>query len=304
METLANKWRPQEFSDVIGQNVNTTILSTQIENKSYSHAMLFAGNAGCGKTTCAKIFANKIDGEIFELDCSKNNGVADIAHIIEIAEAAPIVHTYKVFILDECHVLSSQAWPTLLITLEKSIPHSIFILCTTDTQKIPATIISRVQRYNFVPISDKLIENRLHYICNEENISIEDEAISIIAHNSKNCMRQALTDLDKCMLYGELNATNIRKVLNIISDNILEYVYEAVVNNNNEQIISLINNLYNEGYELHLFIKTFLDYCLNNLKDIHIIDTILTINQDIKYDASPKSIIIARLLTWNINKEN
>ena len=155
---LAQKYRPQSFDEVIGQDVTVRILQNQIKDKNYSHSMLFTGNAGCGKTTCARIFANQIDGEIHELDCASHNGVADIKEIIDKARVKSLVHEYKVFILDECHTLSSAAWPALLITLEENLPHTIFIFCTTDVQKIPSTIISRVQRFNFLPISETLIE--------------------------------------------------------------------------------------------------------------------------------------------------
>ena len=142
---LANKYRPTSFDDVLGQDVTVKILQNQIKDNNYSHAMLFTGNAGCGKTTCARIFANMIDGEIHELDCASHNGIADIKEIINKARIKSLIHEYKVFILDECHTLSSAAWPALLITLEENLPNTIFILCTTDSQKVPNTIISRVQ---------------------------------------------------------------------------------------------------------------------------------------------------------------
>ena len=112
---------------------------------------------------------------------------------------------YKVFILDECHTLTPQAWSSMLITLEENLPHSIFIFCTTDAQKIPNTIISRVQEFNFIPITENNIVNRLKYICEKENISIEEESIKTIAKVSEGNLRQALTNLDKCILYNDLS---------------------------------------------------------------------------------------------------
>lgn len=298
MTSLAQKYRPKTFDDVLGQPVNTTIFKKQIETDSYSHTILFAGYAGCGKTTCAKIFANSIDGEIYELDCASHNGVEDIRKIVDDSRTQSLIHKYKVYILDECHTLSSQAWSSLLIVLEENLPKTIFIFCTTDTQKIPNTIMSRVQRFNFLPISDEVIFNRLNYVCKNENITIEEDALHTLSKSATGSMRQALTNLDKCLLYGDLTDTNVRKVLNIVSDDIVKDLYDVIEKKDNPQIIKYIIDIYNNGYELHLFMKQFLDYCLNNTKDLRIVDTILTILQDIKYDDNPKNIIIARFLTW------
>lgn len=293
--TLANKYRPKEFSDVVNQDVCTTVLEKQIKNKTYSHAVLFAGNAGCGKTTCARIFARKIDGEIIELDCASHNGVAEIKDIVEQARTKPLLHEYKVIILDECHTLTPQAWASLLITLEENLPNAIFIFCTTDTQKIPNTIISRVQRFNFTPISDNNMMNRLKIVCNKENLSISDEALMYIIKSAKGNLRQALTNLDKCILYGELTKDNICKVLNLVSLDVLTDLYNAYNDKDIKQIINIIEAIYNNGYELHDFIRQFLDFSVtkNNMK---LLECILTIMQDIRYDDSPKNIIIARLI--------
>lgn len=293
--TLSNKYRPTEFSDVVSQEVCIKVLNTQIANKSYSHAILFAGNAGCGKTTCAKIFANKIDGEIIELDCASHNGVAEIKDIIEKARTKSLLHEYKVIILDECHTLTSQAWASLLITLEETLSHTIFIFCTTDTQKIPDTIISRVQRFNFLPIPDNDIIARLKSICSIESITISDDALQYIAKSASGNLRQALTNLDKCMLYGDLSCESVCKVLNIVSLDVMNDLYNAFENKSRLDIIHLIEAIYNNGYNLHQFIRQFLDYCINK-SNIELIDRLLVIMQDIRYDDSPKNIIIARLI--------
>lgn len=298
MITLANKYRPQTFDDVSGQDVTITVLKHQIEQDAYSHTILFAGYAGCGKTTCAKIFANSIDGEIYELDCASHNGVEEIRKIVDDSRTQSLIHKYKVYILDECHTLSAQAWSSLLIVLEENLPKTIFIFCTTDTQKIPNTIMSRVQRFNFLPITNKVIYDRLKYVCEKENITIEDEALKTLSKSSNSSMRQALTNLDKCLMYGELTDSNIRKVLNIVSDDIMSDLYDVIIGKDNAKIIKYVLDIYNNGYELHLFMRKFLDYCLANQKDLRIIDTCLTILQDIKYDDNPKNIIIARFLTW------
>lgn len=298
--TLANKYRPQVFEDVTDQDVCTKVLSKQIENKSYSHALLFAGNAGCGKTTCARIFANAINGEIIELDCASHNGVAEIKDIVSTARTKPLIKDYKVIILDECHCLTKESWASLLIVLEENIKTAVFIFCTTDTQKIPNTIISRVQRLNFLPITHDGMLNRLHSICNDENISINDDALEYIIFSANGNLRQALTNLDKCLLYSEsdLSVENVCKALNIVSTNVMRDICKAYGDGDIIDLINLIESVYNNGYELHQFIRQLLDYCLShNLDDLTLINRLLVILQDIRYDDSPKNIIIARLIS-------
>ncbi len=292
---LANLYRPSDFSDVVEQSIVCKILTRQIETKSYKHALLFSGNAGSGKTTCARIFASKIDGEIIEVDCASHNGVSDIKEIVDNARIPSLINEYKVFILDECHTLTPQAWSSMLITLEENLPHSIFIFCTTDAQKIPNTIISRVQEFNFIPITENNIVNRLKYICEKENISIEEESIKTIAKVSEGNLRQALTNLDKCILYNDLSNEAVCRVLNIVSSTLMTDLSNAYNNHNIQEIINIINNIYSNGYELHTFIRQFLDYCITT-SNIKLIDCVLKIINDIKYDDNPKNLIIANLI--------
>ena len=292
---LANKYRPTSFDDVLGQDVTVKILQNQIKDNNYSHAMLFTGNAGCGKTTCARIFANMIDGEIHELDCASHNGIADIKEIINKARIKSLIHEYKVFILDECHTLSSAAWPALLITLEENLPNTIFILCTTDSQKVPNTIISRVQRFNFMPIGDNLIHQRTAEVCNKENLQIKDDAISIITKSANGSLRQSLTNLDKCVFYGDFAEDSVRKVLSIVSYDIFEKLDDAIENKKAEAIIDLINEVYNNGYELHQFVRQYLDYA--STKNFKVAKILVNLLNEIRYDESPKIIIIARFIT-------
>ena len=293
--TLANKYRPTEFSDVIGQTVNTTVLENQIANKSFAHTQLFAGSSGCGKTTCARIFANKIDGEIIELDCASHNGVADIKEIVDNARTKPLLNTYKVIILDECHAISQQAWSSLLTVLEEDLPSAIFVFCTTDPQKIPNTILSRAQRLNFVPISNKDMLNRLNQIAKIEHIDISENALKYIVISAKGNLRQALTNFDKCLMYDDLKPESVCKVLNIVSADIMNDLYTAFNNSDHKKIIELINAVYNNGYELHQFIRQFLDFCVTK-SNMDLLNRLLTILQDIRYDEAPKNIIIARLI--------
>ena len=293
--TLANKYRPKDFSDVCSQEVNTVVLENQIKNSSFAHTLLFAGSSGCGKTTCARIFASKIDGEIIELDCASHNGVADIKEIVDNARTKPLLNKYKVIILDECHAISSQAWSSLLTVLEEDLPNSIFVFCTTDPQKIPNTILSRAQRLNFIPISNKNMLTRLEYIAKTEQIDISVDSLKYIVRSAKGNLRQALTNFDKCLIYGKLDVESICKVLNIVSADVMNTLYSAFENKDTTNIIKTVNDVYNNGYELHQFVRQFLDYCVTKT-NMDLIERLLVILQDIRFDESPKNIIIARLI--------
>lgn len=293
--TLANKYRPKTFEDVVGQDVCTKSLTNQINSNSYKHVLIFSGSAGCGKTTCARIFANMIDGEVIEHDCATHNGVADIKEIVDNSRVKSLLHPYKVIILDECQAITSQAWSSLLTVLEEDLPTSIFIFCTTDPQKIPFTIFSRAQRYNFLPIPNKIMMARLKQVVEKEQIEITDDALKYIVISAKGSLRQALTNLDCCLDYGQLDVESVCKVLSLVSVDVFVDLYTAFENKDRSTIIDIVNKLYNAGYELHHFARQFLDYCVTK-SNMDLLERLLTILQDIRYTDSPKNIIIARLI--------
>ena len=227
-QTLAVKYRPKDWNDLTEQEYIKIILENQIETNSVKNAYLFCGPAGCGKTTSARIFANKINegqGNPIEVDAASNNGVEQIRVIIDDAKFKPLESKYKIYILDECHMLSQGAWNAMLKLLEEPPKTTIFILCTTDPQKIPKTILSRVQRYDFNKISFDGIVNRLKWIINEENknlnideeyIGADDEALQYIAKVSEGGMRDAISMLDKCLSFTRtLDVKNVVKALGI-----------------------------------------------------------------------------------------
>ena len=175
-KTLAVKYRPKTWNEVSEQSSTKIILQQQLESGEVKNAYLFCGPAGCGKTTCARIFANDInkgEGNPIELDAASNNGVDDVRNIIQQAKTKSINSEYKIFIIDECHALSNSAWQAMLKIIEEPPAKSIFIFCTTDPQKIPKTILSRVQRYDFQRISQEGIVKRLEKILELESNGME-----------------------------------------------------------------------------------------------------------------------------------
>lgn len=171
VKTLAIKYRPATWEDVVEQSSTKIILQQQLESGEVKNAYLFCGPAGCGKTTCARIFANDInhgEGNPIELDAASNNGVDDVRNIIQQAKTKSLDSEYKIFIIDECHALSNSAWQAMLKIIEEPPAKSIFIFCTTNPERIPKTILSRVQRYDFNRISTEGIVDRLEYILQQE----------------------------------------------------------------------------------------------------------------------------------------
>lgn len=176
MKTLAVKYRPTSWDEVSEQSSTKIILQQQLESGEIKNAYLFVGPAGCGKTTCARIFANEInngEGNPIELDAASQNGVDDVRNIIQQAKTKSINSEYKVFILDEVHAFSNNAWQAMLKIIEEPPAKSIFIMCTTNPERIPKTILSRVQRYDFNRISTEGIVNRLKYILEQENYVLD-----------------------------------------------------------------------------------------------------------------------------------
>ena len=205
-KVLYRKYRPKTFDDVVGQNNTITLLKDSVINEKISHAYIFSGPRGTGKTSTAKIFAKAINclnpheadsNDIYEIDAASNNGVDQIREIIENIKLTPISLKYKVYIIDEVHMLSISAFNALLLTLEEPPKHAVFILATTDIEDVPITVLSRCQRLDFKKIKDSDIEKNLSEICKSEKIKIDDDAITEIASYSDGGMRDALSILDQ-----------------------------------------------------------------------------------------------------------
>lgn len=340
-ETLAVKYRPKKFDDVVEQSSTKTILLNQLQNHSIKNAYLFCGGAGTGKTTCARIFASEINvgnGIPIELDAASHSSVDDVRGIIEQAQTKSLYSEYKVFIIDECHSLSGTAWQAFLKLLEEPPAKSIFIFCTTNPEKIPATILSRVQRYNFHRISQEGIHDRLMYIyqteCLENKWQLSQSYVSAfdyIAKIANGGMRAAITLLDKCLSYStDLTIENVLKAIGNADYVTMMNLTDAIVHTDNKEIINIIEDVNADGIDLKQFIKQFLNFVLDvskyslagieftNLPNterlvtwlnkkseefdniLTLLDILVNLNSEIKYDDNPKYMIEATLLTRRI----
>jgi DNA polymerase-3 subunit gamma/tau len=324
---------------MVEQTAIKTILQYQIETHSFKHSYLFCGPAGCGKTTAARIFANDINngsGNAIEVDAASNNGVEDVREIIDGSKKKPLDGAYKVYILDEVHQFSTGAWNAMLKLLEEPPKTTIFIMCTTDPQKIPATILSRVQRYDFSKISTRSIFDRLKYILDEENDTVEvqgsfkyeDAALQYIAKLSEGGMRDAITMLDKCTsLSNQITAENAVRALGTVDYATQFELLMRLTTAARPQAVTIISEVYQSGKDLKQFIKQFqyfvVDVCkykmLNSFEYISIpelpeyaqkmededfesvisvLDWVRKLNSDIKWEPNPKAIIDTAILLY------
>ena len=270
----ARKYRPLKFKDVVGQEIITNSLENAISNGKLAQALLFTGPRGVGKTSCARIVAREINKfkigddfsyNIFELDAASNNGVDDIRNLIEQTRIPPQKGNFKVYIIDEVHMLSSGAFNAFLKTLEEPPKHCIFILATTEKHKIIPTIISRCQIYNFNRISNKDIIKNLENICSLENISHDKESLQIIATKSDGSMRDALQLFDKVLgVSKEINKEVVQSNLNSLDVNDNIKIIDCILERDIPKLIVEINNILNKGVGGEIFISSFSSF----LRDI------------------------------------
>ena len=286
--TLANKYRPKKFEDVSEQGAIKTIIENQIKSNDIRNAYLFCGGAGTGKTTCARIVAGMINegqGNPIELDAASNNSVDDVRRIITDSKFKSMDSKYKIYIIDECHSLSNAAWQAMLKLLEEPPKSTVFIFCTTDPQKIPGTILSRVQRYNFQRISKEGIIKRLKYIIDSENeemcekagndfapgeyeanaIMYEDEAIEYIAKQAQGGMRDAITTLDKCLQYN--NNLSLQNVVTVLSSGVTPYELFnftlLLLNKDSKKALEMLDSFFMSGIDMSLLLNMYFEFLLN-----------------------------------------
>lgn len=265
----ARKYRPTQFSEVVGQRSITETLENAIANNHLAQALLFTGPRGVGKTTCARILAKRINQteehqvdedfafNIFELDAASNNSVDDIRELIEQVRIPPQVGKYKVYIIDEVHMLSTAAFNAFLKTLEEPPKHAIFILATTEKHKIIPTILSRCQIFDFKRITVNDIKEHLHTICEKEGITAEDDALHIIAQKADGALRDALSAFDRVVSFSGKNLTREAVAENL---NVLDYTYyfnitHLALTNDVPNLFLAYDSILNKGYDGHQFIR-------------------------------------------------
>ena len=288
----ARKYRPQNFSTVVGQSHITTTLKNAIRNQQLAHAFLFCGPRGVGKTTCARIMAKAInceqpasDGEacnechscisfnegsslnIHELDAASNNSVDDIRTLVEQVRIPPQAGKYKVYIIDEVHTLSASAFNAFLKTLEEPPPYAIFILATTEKHKILPTILSRCQVFDFKRITTRDIIDHLQEICEKENISADPSAVEVIAQKSDGCMRDALSIMDKMVSFsnGQLTYADTLEHLNILDAGYYFKLLDAIRRQNLSDALLIYDEINRKGFEGDLLLEGFSEFVRNLL---------------------------------------
>lgn len=332
MEALATKYRPRTFKDVVCQDNIKKVLTNQLDTGEVKQAYLFCGSAGTGKTTSARIFANEVNegkGKPIEIDGASNNGVDNIRNIIDDCRMKSLDSKYKVYIIDEVHMLSIGAFNALLKVLEEPPKGVIFILCTTDPHKIPATILSRVQRFQFKRIPQNEVVNRLEYILVQEGIlTYNVVAIEYIAKLADGGMRDAIMKLDTVLGYThEITMEAVLDCLGITNYDYLFKIVSSIIKQDATTPMQLIDDLYKQGKDLKLFVKDLskfiLDLCkLELTQDINttmippelktkctqllckcdldllvdIMDAVNKLMDKIKYEQNPKSLIESELI--------
>ena len=288
-KALYRSYRPQIFDDVVGQEYIIRTLKNQIENNNIGHAYLFTGTRGTGKTSTAKIFARAVNCnyginqepcnecdlcrgilsdniiDVIEIDAASNNSVDDIRELRESVKYSPTKAKYKVYIIDEVHMLSQGAFNALLKTLEEPPSYIIFILATTEPHKIPATILSRCQRFDFKRVTVKDMSDRMKKICMEENIHVEDKALNLISRNSQGALRDALSILDQCISFGD-NKIEYKDVVELLGTVNIDQLFDmakCIINQDTKKSLQNLNEFVLCGKDIRNLINDLIDHFRN-----------------------------------------
>lgn len=288
---MARKWRPQSFDDMVGQEHIAQTLKNAIEGGRLHHAFLFTGTRGVGKTTSARILARTLNCtggdplhpcgacesckdimgghpmDVFEIDAASNTGVDNIRDVIDRVQYPPVIGKYKIFIIDEVHMLSTGAFNALLKTLEEPPEHVIFIFATTEVNKVPQTILSRVQRFDFKRLSVEQIRSRLRYICSQENINANDETLDIFAEKADGSMRDGLTYFDQAYAFtgNEMSADSVRSVLGIPPVELFFTLINAIENHDLKGCFGMVDDACKRGIEFSPLLDGFGKFLRNML---------------------------------------
>lgn len=285
-KALYREYRPQKFSDVVGQEHIVRTLKNEIISGNIAHAYMFSGTRGTGKTTAAKIFARAVnclnpkDGEpcnecescraiindstvdIFEIDAASNNSVDDVREIRESVKYTPTNSKYKVYIIDEAHMLSKGASNALLKTIEEPPEYVVFIFATTEPNKMIPTVLSRCQRFDFKRITVEEMKNRMRYICSKEGVEVEEDALSVIARNSQGALRDALSILDRCILFGEshLKYEDVLEILGIVNIDEIFGLSDDIINNNIPSALQKIDSFISSGKDIEILSSELIEH--------------------------------------------
>ena len=270
-QSLAVKVRPQFWAEVIGQGPIISILSKQIATKSFKNSYLFSGPSGCGKTTVARLFSKNVnngEGEPIEIDAASNNGIDSIRAIINDSQQVPIDCDYKVYIIDECHQLTKAAWDSALKLIEEPPMHAIFIFCTTNPLKVPETILSRVQRFDFKRVSRIDIADRLEFICNEDlHCEYERGALERIAALSEGLVREAISKMEMVLDYSnKLTISSVYAALGVTRNEHLINLINSLVTKDENQFLVTLDALKSSTTDMcvvyHNLLETAIDYSI------------------------------------------
>lgn len=335
MIPLPVKYRPSTFDSVVEQDSIKRTLQNQINKNKIKNVYLFCGSAGTGKTTTARLFAYALNGaeeNVCELDAASHSSVENVRTIIDDSKYHPVGTPYKIYIIDECHALSSQAWKALLKTLEEPTKTSIFIMCTTDPQKVPVAVMSRAQRFDFKKISHAGIVSRLKWIIEQENseghsYTYTDEAIEYIAKLAEGGMRTAITRMSTVLdLSDDVTTDTVVEAISTVSYDTLFDLLKSLCIMDKKKVIQIIEQAHMSGTDLKQLMQQFTDFTLemnmyglfNDFEYLHIpptykdkmsdfsdsdyafftqlLEVMLKLCDDIKWNQSPKSLIEATFL--------
>ena len=267
MASLAVKYRPTTFDEVLSQTYVKAILQRQLAEGTFKNAYLFSGPSGDGKTTLARIFSkaiNKGQGTPYEIDGASNNGVDNVRELIEESRSRALDAEYKTIIVDECHQLTVQAWSAFLKCLEEPPKYTIFIFCTTDPQKIPATIMNRLMRFNLTKVGFGEIASRLSFIAKSEGYENYDESCEYIAKLSNGGVRDAISMLEKCASYSnDLSLGNVLRVLGDFSYDMMFDLTNAIIDGDKASVMDVLDFCDSSGADIKLFVDRYLEFVLD-----------------------------------------
>lgn len=341
-KVLYRKYRPKNFEELIGQNSIKESLINALKNGRLAHAYIFTGPRGTGKTSTAKIFAKALtclspqngdscskcencksfeeNPDIIEIDAASNNGVDEIREIRNNVKLVPTISKYKIYIIDEVHMLSMSAWNAFLKTLEEPPEHVIFIFATTDIQKVPLTVLSRCQRYDFQRISDIEIEEHIKNITKKEKINISEDAIKELVKLSDGCLRDCLSYLDQLSKISlDIKYDNVKELFGVIDQSSIISLTKSIKENNIEEYINSFNFLKKRGIDVNNLITNLIDYLVSEaskiklgqdslIKDFdfcqRILNDLFEIQSKIKFIDNSYNLFFMKFLSYFETKKN